>query len=343
MSTPNHKVALITGGSSNLGISLAKRLIDNLSRHQKLSIIITSRTLPKAIETIDNINAFAKQHQKSTQLEFDYILVDFGDMVSVLSAYYDLNKKYPHIDYAFMNSVQTCYAGIDWVYAIKDVLKSPVNAVTEAHMKIQKKGLKSHDGMGLMFQGNVFGPYYLLHKIKPLMTGGKIVWVSSSSSGAQYISFNDLQMLENPYPYEGSKRLIDLVHSGTYKSLKSKDNISSYVVNPGIFTSFGFFQYLNFVTFYGMLGLFYLARFLGSTIHNISGYTAANSLISCALKDDERQDKKVVSSTNISGKEYIDYVEIDGTGAEDVVAYLETLCKEWDEKFKNQIVDTRVP
>lgn len=335
------KVAFITGGSSNLGISLCKRLIDNL-QDDHIKLVITSRTLPKAIDSIDLIKAYAISKGKSMQVEFDYILVDFSNMVSVLAAYYELNKNFSRIDYVFLNSVQTCYDGIDWAFAIKDVLKNPVNAVTEAQMKIQKVGLKSADDMGLLFQGNVFGPYYLIHRIKHLIKGGKIIWVSSEISGSKFLSFNDLQLLENKFPYEGSKRLIDLVHMGSYKALKRDHDISLYVVNPGIFTSFGFYEYLNFVTFYGMLMLFYIARFLGSTIHNISGYTSANALVSCALKD-EIQQKKVVSSTNIKGEEYLEYVEIDPTGAEDVVAYLEKLCNDWDINFKDQIVDTRLP
>lgn len=339
----DHKVALITGGSSNLGVSLGKRLIDNLQEKEKLTLILTSRTLPKALDTIDEINQYGKDKGKSMQMEYDYILVDFSNMVSVLSAYYDLNKNYKKIDYLFLNSVQTCYAGIDWKTAVVDIMKNPMKAVSEGMFKIQRTGLKSADNMGLLFQGNVFGPYYLIHKIKHLLKGGKIIWVSSVVSEPKYLSFNDLQLIQNPVPYEGSKRLIDLVHMGIYLKYKKAYNISLYVVNPGIFTSFAFYQYLNFFTFYSMLGLFYLARLLGSKIHNIDGYIAANSLVSCALKDDEKQDKKVISCTEKWGQEYIDYAEVDATGSEDVIAYLDTLCKEWDENFKDQIADTRVP
>lgn len=337
------KVALITGGSSNLGISLGKRLIDNLEPHEKLTLIITSRTLPKAINTIDEINQHGKDVGKSMQLEYDYILVDFCNMVSVLSAYYDLTKNYSKIDYLFLNSVQTCYAGVDWGMAIRDILKDPLKSVTDGMFKIQKSGLKSDDGMGLLFQGNVFGPYYLVHKIKSLLRNGKIIWVSSNNSDPGFLSFNDLQLIQNPCPYEGSKRLIDLIHIGIYKKLNSSYNIKLYVVNPGIFTSFVFYQYLNFFTFYGMLALFYLARLCGSKLHNISGYAASNALASCALKDDELQDKKVISCTDKYSQEFIEYAEIDSTGAEDVVAYLDSLCGKWDDTFKDQIVDTRKP
>lgn len=290
-------------------------------------------------------------------VEFDYLLVDFGNMVSVLAAYHELVSKYRHLDVVVLNAVQTCYDGIDWYIAARDLLTAPIKAMTEGTMKIQRKGVKSADGMGLVFQGNVFGPYYLLHCLRPILGAGsgasganarggsgsartKIIWVSTVIAGPEYFLFNDFQLLQNPTPYEGSKRLVDLLHLGTYKSL-AKAGIDQYVVNPGIFTSFGFFQYLNFATYYGMLLLFYVARFLGSEIHNISGYAAANAIISCVVKD-EPQDKKVVSCTGSRG-EYISYSELDRTGAEDVVLQLDVLCSEWDKKFAGRIVDTRKP
>ncbi|CAH6722946.1 3-keto-steroid reductase [[Candida] jaroonii] len=331
-------VALLTGGSSNLSISLAKRLIDKSTTN--LTIILTSRTLPKALDTISELHGYAQASSKFS-VEFDYILVDFCDMVSVLSAYYDINKKYHHLDFLFINSAQTAYLGVDFWFAIKDIIRDPIFAVTEGQMKIQKAGLKSGDGMGLLFQGNVFGPYYLIHKLKPLLHKSKIIWVSSPASGAQYLSFNDLELVQNTSPYEGSKRLIDLLHMGSYRKLAS-EGIHQYVVNPGVFTSFVFNQYLNVFTFYGMLALFYMARFLGSKVHNISGHNAANSLMKCAWGD-EPQDKKVASCSDVWGKEYVGYDEIDGTGAEDVVAYLDKLVRVWDEKLEGQIVGTRKP
>ena len=55
----------------------------------------------------------AKIPTKVNKVEFDYLLVDFTDMVSILSAYYELNKRYKHIDYLFINAAQGVYGGID--------------------------------------------------------------------------------------------------------------------------------------------------------------------------------------------------------------------------------------
>lgn len=340
----DNKVALITGTSSNLGINIAYRLLDQIPSSTNVTLIVTSRTLPKVKEVITQINDYATTHlNRKGQLEFDYLLVDFTDMVSVLSAYYDLNKKYQKIDYMFINAAQGVYSGIDWIAATKEICMNPLDGVTNPTYKIQRVGVKSNDGMGLVFQANIFGPYYLIHKIKHLLQkGGRIIWISSLMSQPKYLSFNDLQLIKSPASYEGSKRMVDLMHFGTYKKLKSDFEIEQFLVQPGIFTSFSFFQFLNVFTYYGMLMLFYMARFLGSTSHNISGFIAANAPVTCALGN-ESQSVKVGSKSNRLGKEFLDYQEVDSTGAEDIAAYLENLCVEWDDKLKNQIVNTRQP
>lgn len=334
--------AVITGVTSNLGINICYRLIESLPSSTDLTLVVTSRTLPRVTEAINNINEFSKKLNRSGRLEFDYLLVDFTDMVSVLATCFELIKKYTKIEYLFINAAQGVYSGIDWPKAFMEVLKNPVESATNPTYKKQRIGVKSIDGLGLVFQANVFGPYYLIHKIKSLLNGGRVIWISSLMSQPKYLSLSDLQLLKSPDSYEGSKRLVDLMHFGVYKNLKKDDHIEQYLVNPGIFVSFSFYKFLNLLTYYGMLLLLFLARLLGSKSHNISGYKAANAPVSCALQR-ETQSLKVESSCTRNGKEYLSYFEVDTTGSEDVVTYLENLCHLYDEKFKNQIVNTRQP
>ncbi|EMG48964.1 ERG27 3-keto-steroid reductase ERG27 [Candida maltosa Xu316] len=338
-------VAVITGTTSNLGVNIAIRLLEQLPNDKEITLVVTSRTLPKVKEVITDLKNHITENipSKVNKVEFDYLLVDFTDMISVLSAYYELNKRYKHIDYLFINAAQGVYGGIDWKAAVAEVLSNPIDAVTNPTYKLQRVGVESGDNMGLVFQANVFGPYYFIHRIKHLLkNGGKIVWISSLMGHPKHLSFNDLQLLRSPESYEGSKRLVDLMHFGTYKKLKTEDNIEQYLVHPGIFTSFSFYQFLNVFTFYGMLCLFYFARFLGSPYHNISGYIAANAPVA-AVMGKTKQSNKTASACTRFGKEYLLVEEVDTTGSEDVVNYLDTLTKEWDEKLKDQIVNTRQP
>lgn len=339
------KVAIVTGTNSNLGINIAYRLLDEIDRSTNLTIVVTSRTLPRVKEVISQIKAYLRKKvsNRSGWLEFDYLLVDFTDNVSILNAGEELRKKFSHVDHLFINAAQGCYSGINWFKAFQSIFCNLLDAVTYPTYKIQMVGAKSKDGMGLIFQGNVFGPYYFIHKIKPLLSGGgRIIWISSIMAEPKCLSFNDLELLKSDKPYEGSKRLVDLVHVGTFSKLRVQNDIISYVVHPGIFTSYSFFQYLNFLTYYGMLLLFYIARFLGSTIHNISGYTAANAPVATALLD-LPQEVKYVSLSNRYGQARLGSEEIEATGAEDVVAYLDKQVTSWDESFENQIAQTRIP
>ncbi|KAG7692538.1 hypothetical protein KL930_004478 [Ogataea haglerorum] len=342
-------VALITGTNSNLGLNIAYRLLAEVPSETRLTIIVTSRTLPKAIEAINKIKEHNEKHvRRRAILDFDYVLVDFSNMVSILAAIHELKKMHRKLDYLFVNAAQGVYSGIDWIQATKEVLASPVQASTFPTYKIQKVGVRSADGLGLVFQANVFGPYYFVqHLAEPLLSHSenpRVVWISSIMSKPSFLSFDDLQLLRSDISYEGSKRLVDLLHLGTYKELKSKYGINQYLTHPGIFTSFSFFQYLNPLTFYGMLLMFYVARLCGSPWHNISGWKGANAPIFVCLEakpELDLQEKKYGSACTITGKEYLKIAEIDATGQADVAKYFKDLKLQWDEKLKNQIADTR--
>ncbi|CAI4046381.1 hypothetical protein N7582_003798 [Saccharomyces uvarum] len=346
----NRKVAVVTGTNSNLGLNIVFRLIETEEANVRLTIVVTSRTLPRVKEVIEQIKDFYKNKSKRVddlEIDFDYLLVDFTNMVSVLNAYYDINKKYDAINYLFVNAAQGIFDGIDWVGAVKEVMTSPLDAVTNPTYKIQLVGVKSKDDMGLIFQANVFGPYYFITKILPQLTKGKayIVWVSSIMSDPKYLSLNDIELVKTNASYEGSKRLVDLLHLATYKDLK-KLGINQYVVQPGIFTSQSFSKYLNFFTYFGMLLLFYCARWAGSPWHNIDGYKAANAPVyvtRLANPNFEKQDVKYGSATSWDGMPYIKTQEIDPSNMSDVFAYLQKKKLEWDEKLKDQITETRVP
>lgn len=347
MTSKTRKVAVITGANSNLGLNIAYRLIERQSADVRLTLVVTSRTLPRVREVVELIKKFVATQEDPCSVDFDYLLVDFTNMVSVLNAYYDLNQKYESINYFFVNAAQGVYDGIDWIGAVKQVLSDPLEAVTNPTYRKQLVGVKSKDEMGLVFQANVFGPYYLIQKILPQLSKGKatVVWISSIMADPKHLSLQDIEMIKSDVTYEGSKRVVDLLHLATYKKMKSQ-GIHQYVVQPGIFTSYSFAKYLNFFTTFGMLFLFYLARLLGSKWHNIDGYKAANAPVYVATLINphfEHQEVKYGSASSRDGMEYIETTDIDKTGSSDVLAYIEKKKLEWDDKLKDQITNSRIP
>lgn len=347
MTSKTRKVAVITGANSNLGLNIAYRLIERQSADVRLTLVVTSRTLPRVREVVELIKKFVATQEDPCSVDFDYLLVDFTNMVSVLNAYYDLNQKYESINYFFVNAAQGVYDGIDWFGAVKQVLSDPLEAVTNPTYRKQLVGVKSKDEMGLVFQANVFGPYYLIQKILPQLSKGKatVVWISSIMADPKHLSLQDIEMIKSDVTYEGSKRVVDLLHLATYKQMKSQ-GIHQYVVQPGIFTSYSFAKYLNFFTTFGMLFLFYLARLLGSKWHNIDGYKAANAPVYVATLINphfEHQEVKYGSASSRDGMEYIETTDIDKTGSSDVLAYIEKKKLEWDDKLKDQITNSRIP
>lgn len=335
------KVIVITGTNSNLGLNIAYRFIDNTPKDARLTFIVTSRTLLRVKEVVELIKRHVVEVGHIGVVDYDYILVDFTNMVSVLNAYYELNKTYKEIHYFFVNAAQGVYDGIDWIGAVKEVISNPLEAVTNPTYKIQRIGVKSKDGMGLVFQANVFGPYYLIQKLLPLLKAGNgtIVWISSVMSAPKYLSLQDIELLKTDASYEGSKRLVDLLHLATYEERK-KLGIHQYVVQPGIFTSHSFFKYLNFVTFYGMLLLFYIARLLGSNWHNIDGYKAANAPVYAALMTNPEfkdENLKFGSATTRGGSEYIKTQDIIPDNANEVYRYIKAKEQEWNVKLKDPV------
>ncbi|ODV62971.1 3-keto-steroid reductase [Ascoidea rubescens DSM 1968] len=339
-------VSVVTGTNSNLGLNIAYRFLESVPPDVRVTLIVTSRTLPRVNEVISKIKNYHDNHLKRAgTLDFDYLLVDFTNMVSVLTAIYELKRNYKEINYVFINAAQGVYAGIDWVGATFEVLRNPLKSVSNPTYKIQKVGVKSADGLGLVFQANVFGPYYFLKKIQDLLSAGKarIIWISSLLSNSNYLSLNDIQLLNSNVSYEGSKRLVDLLHLASYNDLNNA-NITQYLVHPGIFISLSFLKFLNVFSYYGMIALFYFGRLLGSPWHNIGGYKGANAPIFAATKADpkfDKQDVKYGSACTIKGSEFIKISPVDNSDAKQIYSYFKELELEWDEKLKDQIADTR--
>ncbi|ODV77656.1 3-keto-steroid reductase [Suhomyces tanzawaensis NRRL Y-17324] len=331
------RVALVVGANSRLGLNICYRFLREIPEHTDLTLIVTSRTLKGTQQAIGAIERYALKHLKrSGKLEFDYLVMDFTQMKSVASASRDLHKNYRRVDYMFVNSCQTVDTEISLSSLASQTLSNPTESVKYPAYKTQTVGDKSQDGLGLVFQGNVFGPYYFVNTIKSLLQdGGRLVWISYAMSELEYVSFDDLQLLHSSMPFEGSKRLIDLMHFGTYEPL-SKIGIVQYLTHPGVFAKYSLLSKMGILGYYYILLVFYFARVFGSPYHIVSGYSAANAPVHCALNGG-RPDSKIGSSCARFGLEMRTDVEVYSVGSSEVVSYLDLLCNEWDAKLEKEL------
>lgn len=313
--------------------------MENEDPNISMTFILSSRTKERATDAVRTVSKQLVGLKNIGKVKFDILTVDLTSMESTKRAIEELQERYEYINYFFVNAALGLCDGINWFRAVYEVLTNPIKAMTDPDYRIQKTGLVSNDGMGYIFQANVFGTYYMIQSLISVLSKGKcvIVWISSLCSTRKYLSLDDIELIESKRPYDGSKRVVDLLHLATYKNLRAKD-IYQYVAQPGIFISQSFATKLNFFTFYAMLLFFKIVRRWGSFWHTIDGYRAANApchVVTFKRKDFERQDIKYGSATYSDGVEYIKTEEIDPFGKDEVYSYIEGKKMEWDDKLND--------
>lgn len=337
-----------------LGLAIAKRLIASLPEETRITIIVSSRTFPNVKQAINTLKEAVPLGRKGL-VEFDYVTFDFLNMVSVLSAVKDLESRYYKLDYVYLNASYAMFDGIDWSMAAREFFTNPMESFTLGTFKKQRLSKLTNDGMGSVFQANVFAPWFMIRRLTQKRTGqkavfpdlpvlrqgSKVFWISSIASSATALKLDDIELTHTLPSYEASKRLVDLLHEATYKELHEKYGVQSVLVEPGIFKSTTFVPTLNIINYWGMMMTFYILRWLGSPHHNIDPYKAASALIWLALQDEFDLSIKYGSATYRNGTEYVykQTVPIQQGEVIKVYEYVEGLNKVWNEKLKDQVIE----
>jgi 3-keto steroid reductase len=66
------------------------------------------------------------------------------------------------VDWLFFNAGVAEVIALDWPAVIRQFFASPLMLLTLPGYLIERKGSLSPDGIGLVFQANVFGHYYIV-------------------------------------------------------------------------------------------------------------------------------------------------------------------------------------
>ena len=70
--------------------------------------------------------------------------------------------RYPYVSHLICNAGVASFAGVDYSVCFKQFFGSPVAAVSTPEYYIQRRGELSVDGLGWVWQCNVFGHYALV-------------------------------------------------------------------------------------------------------------------------------------------------------------------------------------
>jgi 3-keto steroid reductase len=201
--------------------------------------------------------------------------------------------RYPYISHIICNAGVNSFIHINWLHAIKQVLTNIVVAVSVPRFNVATIGDRSVDGLGWVWQCNVFGHYALVRALDPLLRAtsqhthlgdARVLWMSSIEATPAYYDVDDWQLLRTPDVYALSKFQLDLIAAQLdIETTQKRVPVRHVLVQPGICATSIAQNILNGVTATVMLWAFYIARWLGSPHHTIKAETAAYSATHLSL------------------------------------------------------------
>lgn len=292
---------------------------------QNLTLIYTTRSNRKGAETLDRLHDHISKSPRGDRTKNNPRItlqpenVDLTQLVTVRKLAETLKLSVPKLDAIILNAGLGGFTGINWPLAVWCNLTDIVTATTWPIYKLSSvgstTGLQSNGSgakeastpeppLGEVFCANVFGHYLLSHLLLPILSTGKIIWVSSIEPDSKVFNPDDIQGLKSPKAYEHSKRLTDLLALGAnlpsakssvsqFLTPPSSESSSSrpqmYLAHPGICgTSIIQLPYLLTLS---MEASFYATRWLGSPWHNITPYLGAAAPVFLALSTKDEIDR----------------------------------------------------
>ncbi|KAK1776263.1 hypothetical protein QBC45DRAFT_419964 [Copromyces sp. CBS 386.78] len=281
--------------------------------------------------------------------------------------------RIPRLDSVIFNAGMGGWTGLDWPKVFHNIFtKGLVQATTWPTFKAATAGhvvnplpdVKEEKvpEMGQVFCANVFGHYLFAHKLVPLLSRsesdpetippGRIIWESSIEPGWKNLELSDFQAIKTNAAYESTKRLTDVlcltatlpsarpfVNSYLQPATKSTSHTTPpriYLVHPGIVQTTLF--PLNAFMFFWYRVVLYIARWLGSPWHPITGYNGAVAPVWLALQEQEALDAvkaehvKWGSSTDWWGECRVKKTEVEGWGWDGTVETRKELKNEKGER-----------
>ncbi|CAE6446193.1 unnamed protein product [Rhizoctonia solani] len=312
-------IILVTGANSGVGFGVCHRLLVQLSQKlppdaspkaQKypiaspdneispflpvdgLTLILACRSAQRAETARSNLyklidDELARRdtpHGRAFRknLEIEIVSLDLSSVESVFA--------FPYITHLVLNAGIGNFIGINWPLAVWEICTRFKTAVTSPGFKIQGTGKTSQDGLGWVWQCNVFGHFVLVRALREMLahnpfSSSRVLWTSSiEGRPSLFPGLDDYQLLSASHSYEASKYETELIASGLDQLESERNNgVRHLVIHPGIAGTNIFFEHTGWFLDKLMLLAFYIARLLGSKHHPIQPYKAAISAVHVAL------------------------------------------------------------
>ncbi|KAJ2918226.1 hypothetical protein MD484_g2198, partial [Candolleomyces efflorescens] len=332
MASEAKPIVIVTGANGGVGYGICQRLLTQLTsqipsdslpqdfedaslsgRPQKytgLTLIMACRSASRAQKARNELLQFfdshiqklkssadydghAEEFEKNLSIEVEY--VDLASIKTVLQFAKRVNQKYPYISHLMCNAGLASFTSLDPKILLHQLFTDPKGSVTTPLYYGQNSGELSVDGLGWVWQCNVFSHFSMFRELQPSLsrspTGpARVIWCSSIEASPKFYSPDDWQLRSTDHSYESSKYQIDLI-STTLDRLATSSSSSSpntpiirhFISQPGVcHTNVANALVGPFLDFCKLM-VFYLARLLGSTQHPISPIKSAIASVHLAL------------------------------------------------------------
>ncbi|TDL29187.1 hypothetical protein BD410DRAFT_8081 [Rickenella mellea] len=222
----------------------------------------------------------AEVFRKNLRIDIQYIdlavvrsIMDFGETIRV---------GYPYVSHLICNAGVASFCGINYLQATVQMLKEPIRAVTTPEYNIQRVGEMSVDGLGWVWQCNIFGNYVLYRILQPQLNAyftstsqkARVIWMSSLEAISKFYDPADRQLIKSAHSYECSKFQLDLL-VGHLEQMKPDVAVKHLLMHPGVVVTNISFLPIGWWMVLPMYLAFWLAKLLGSPNHPLKAYKSA--------------------------------------------------------------------
>ncbi|RUS76426.1 hypothetical protein EGW08_015817, partial [Elysia chlorotica] len=186
------RVAVITGGNSGIGLTLAQRLVET---YPNIRLCLACRNQERAFKAAESLK------QLSSSADIQIVILDTSCMESVYSAAQEIKKMYSHIDLLYLNAGIMVVEGVDWNYVVTSLFSRRVfNMLATGEGALKHRDWVTDDGLQAVFQTNLFGHYVLVKELDSILgtssnqdNSSQIIWTSSNAAQECHFIEDDFQ------------------------------------------------------------------------------------------------------------------------------------------------------